>query len=357
MSVRERLLAETREAWQREAAARAEVDERRGPPAPGDVFVLAESADSAVEWAVLDEAPDGRLLAVPADADVLVGSADAVAVRDGVPLTLRCAFAVRLEAVRLERGRRTARLTPAEIARARALCSALEGGEAVGSVPEQEVDQDPEYRDWVEGVLEPARRTLLGAAETSPATTSPATSDAAPPVEEPLRGPWGRRPADRSGSWFLMAASILLAVGAGLVGGLLWRENRALERQLAAARLVGAAVANPVLALLDLTGSLRGDLEQILPAASTHLVLFFRLGDTDSSPAYRLEVVAEPSGATVWVLDGLRRTEYGEVMAGVPAAVLPAGKYRLRLLGLEEGRERLLGEHGLRVERQGAGDG
>ncbi len=90
----------------------------------------------------------------------------------------------------------------------------------------------------------------------------------------------------------------------------------------------------------------------MLPAAATHLVLFFRLGDAERSPAYRLEVIAEPSGNPVWVRGGLRRSELGEVTVGIPAAVLPAGEYRLRLLAVVEGRERLLGEHGLRIEQE-----
>ncbi len=354
MSVRERLLAETRKAWQRSSAARVEIDERRGQPAaPGDLFVLAESAEGAVEWAVLARDPEGWLLAVPADANVLVGSADVVCVQDGVPLTLRCAFAVRLAAGRFERGRRSGAVAPADVERALTRCSALDRGERVGSVLEHEVDQDPEYLDWVEEVLEPARRTVLGR-EGAAAAAAGAHEPAEEPGAEPLRGPWGGRGVVRPGAWYLMAASILLAVGAGLGSGLLWRHNRALERQLAAARLAGAAVANPVLAQLDLTAGLRGDLEQTLPPAATHLILFFGLGDTDRSPAYRLEVIAEPSGAAVWVQSGLRRSEYGEVMAGIPAAVLPAGEYRLRLLGVGEEPERLLGEHGLRVE-QGSG--
>ena len=354
MSVRERLLAETREAWQGSSAARAEVDRQRArPPAPGDLFVLAQSAEGAVEWAILDRDAEGRLLAVPADANVLVGSADVVCVQDGVPLVLRCAFAVRLAGGRFERGRRSGAVAPADVEGALARCSALDRGERVGSVLEHEVDQDPEYHDWVEEVLEPARRDVLGgegAAVDDTGAQAPAEEPSAEPPAEPLRGPWGHRVAIRPGAWYLVAASILLAVGAGLGSGLLWRHNRALERQLAAARLAGAAVANPVLAQLDLSAGLRGDLEQILPPSASHLILFFRLGDTDRSPAYRLEVIAAPSGAAVWVHSGLRRSDYGEVMAGIPAAALPAGEYRLRLFGLGEQQERLLGDHGLRVE-------
>src|SRR5436305_1128655 len=76
----------------REGAARFPPERAAGPPAPGDLFVLAATSGLPVEWAVLDRRTGrpgfsgkaGELLVVPADTQPSAGSA-AVEVPGGAP--------------------------------------------------------------------------------------------------------------------------------------------------------------------------------------------------------------------------------------------------------------------------------
>lgn len=76
------------------------------------------------------------------------------------PLTLRGAFGVWLDAERLDPELRSGVLEPEHLARARQKNQLLAEGARVGSVLERRVDVDPEYQDWVAGLLEAAREAL-----------------------------------------------------------------------------------------------------------------------------------------------------------------------------------------------------
>ena len=73
----------------------AELERRRGrAPEPGEVFVLPETAELPVEWALLERHPMRRdlWLAVPVDVQPLAGSGDVAVPAEALsgPLVLRC---------------------------------------------------------------------------------------------------------------------------------------------------------------------------------------------------------------------------------------------------------------------------
>ncbi|HEV2845580.1 MAG TPA: hypothetical protein VG477_12085, partial [Thermoanaerobaculia bacterium] len=126
-------------------------------PEPGDLFVLPETADFPVEWAVLDHRP-GRLLAVPADTCPLTGSADVEVPRGelGGPLVLRCRYSVWGDAARFDPNRRTGTLDAVAVDRALRKRAELDSGSLTASSLAYEADVDPEYEDWERDILIPA---------------------------------------------------------------------------------------------------------------------------------------------------------------------------------------------------------
>ncbi len=148
------------------AALASELERRRGhAPEPGEIFVLTETAELPVEWALLEARPLA-FLAVPADVQPLAGSRDLALGPDVLsgPLVLRCGHAVPIAAARLRPELRTGLLDPATLTAARALHAILAAGTSDPDPLGEEIDRDPEYRDWVEEVLDPARAVLAGLA-------------------------------------------------------------------------------------------------------------------------------------------------------------------------------------------------
>ena len=211
-----------------EAAGRAD-----GPgPAAGDLFVLRETAGFAVEWLVveIDREEPARCLVVPADTNPLLGAGD-LAVAGGSPsgaLSVRCGCRLWLPAAVLDPDLRTGCLAPRELAPVARRCrlEAPAGGasaheiaapcETPGNPETSESAEsgdlgdiaavDPEYRDWIEGEIAPARAALAAALlEGNEARNAPRQAGVAPVTEreprEPGRpspgggggGPWWRR--------------------------------------------------------------------------------------------------------------------------------------------------------------------
>ncbi len=141
-----------------------ELQERRGRPArPGEIFVLPETAELPVEWALL-EALSETFLAVPADTQSLAGSHDLSLGADVLsgPLVLRCGHAVEISASRLRPELRTGVLDPSTLAAARALAESIAAGNVLQDPMAEEIERDPEYRDWVEETVGPARAAIKG---------------------------------------------------------------------------------------------------------------------------------------------------------------------------------------------------
>jgi hypothetical protein len=211
-----------------------ELEERRGrAPEPGEIFVLSETAELPVEWALLEARPKS-FLAIPADTQPLAGSRDfalGANVLSG-PLVLRCGHAAEIEASRLRPELRTGLLDPHSLAAARALQAALANGTAAADPVGEEVDRDPEYRDWVEEVLDPARGVLVGQRE-SEKERDGSRGGKVVGIED-WRGRRGERVERIGGSRFAglirraspWLAAALLAVALGLS----WQEVRRLQQ-------------------------------------------------------------------------------------------------------------------------------
>lgn len=388
----------TAEALEKAARLEAELGRRRGrPPEPGDLFILPRTAAFPVEWALLDRDPNppGRLLAVPADANPLLGSAD-VEIPDSAlsgPLSLRCHFGAWLEAPSLTAGKRTGLLEPDLLEQARSHWAALERGEVPASPLAFETDVDPEYEDWLNDVLTPARAAL-----TAPAAAEPPL---APVI--PLRRRW-----TTLGNPYALAASILLMVTLGLAGGMLWQTQRLedlaidrtrteeqlrqekerlagelqqadeqhrrelaqrereaeearrkdqeriadLEKRLETGGQVRPRMNVPFIGLSP-RDPVRGDIEAVtLPPEENLLFVILSKTDTRLFASYRLEILQKDNGRKVWSGEGLTASHLNEVSLALPRDLLSPGDYRLNLFGLRDGKAEPVGEYDLRIEAE-----
>ncbi len=197
----ERLRPRIEAALDRVARARAEAEKRRGQaPRPGQLFLITETIEHdehSIRWVVLERDSDsGRVLVVPADLHPSVGSADVAIAADAAreALSLRCGFAVWVEARRLEPELRVGLLRTEDLERARRKHAEVVGGALTGSFAQRETDREPEYQDWLEDAVAPAQAAL----------------------EEPRENEWAeraarwRRPARWAGGAALLAASALM---------------------------------------------------------------------------------------------------------------------------------------------------
>ncbi len=394
----ERLRRETGEASRRQALVEADIDRRHDrPPEPGDLFVLKETADHPVEWAIVerDPADTRRLRAVPADLNPLLGSADVEAdpaPGDGSgdaargPLSLRCAHAVWLDADALDGDLRTGVLEPGAVARARRRCSDLDRGIATGSVLEREVDDEAEYSDWA--------RMLADAREAAPERPAEAPPGNVVPLRRPLRPPPSRRSYPLAA-----AASVLLLLSAGL-GYRLWtsaREHRAVvaeqrgelerleqerqrleadhrrdlarlrdeqreqelehQRRLADLEASAQPTARVNLPLILLAaGQVRAGAQSVEVAPDAEaLMLIVQVDDRRAFDAYRLELREQPGGRRVWSDSRLVPSRLSELTALLPRGLVPDGRYALRLFGLRGGEAEPLLEQVLTLATRSGG--
>ncbi len=410
---RRRLAERARQAGLAVSAGRERLAaEAERPLAPGDLFADRRTAELPVEWAVIGElgaeaagergaggggtgTAAARLLVVPADALPLRGPADvAVAPEAGAepplgPLTLRCAFGIRIDATRLDPGTRTGRLPAAAVLEAleRHRAAAEAAGRPFGTPLEREAEIDPEYRHWVESVLVPAREAMAAAESAAPPVEPPAP-EPPPPVSLADRR---RRGALLRGPWAL-AAAVLLLLAAGLLAGLLRQrgeiaELRAAERRMAeevadlleereglaerlatldaehgrqlAARDEAAREIQDTLRdrIADLDRSLREALsprawvdlpfellvpwepergppeEFELPADAERLGLLLQ-HETDDHRSYRLELYRSGGERPIWTADDV---PYSDALLGfvvvLPSELFAPGKYRWVLYG------------------------
>ncbi|MCP4664491.1 MAG: hypothetical protein GY856_54600 [bacterium] len=325
---RERLRLLTGEALGKLAEVEAEI-ERRGsaPPRPGDVYLLPETAELAIEWAVIAEEPgSGSLLVVPADTHPLVGSAD-VGVPDEAksgPLSLRCGFGVWLGAEAFDPQRRTGLLEPFYVGRAKRKVNEIEAGTLVGTALEREVDEDPEYEDWTAEVLGPARAALSAwRVEREPA----------PPRREGTGLFAPRVP-------YALAASFLLTtLGLGIWVSFLQRTIGELA----------APIVNVPGDELTFNDATRGPQPMELPGEASHFMLTLLLYEVPDYASYRLEILDHEDRA-IWRGHALVPQESDQLTLTLSTRMLPAGRYRILLYGEEGGRVEMLDEQVLRIE-------
>jgi hypothetical protein len=304
---RERLTASALRA--REGAVRlaAESAGPGGPPAPGDLFVLAATGGLPVEWAILDRRPGGsgragELLAVPADAHPAAGSGDVEvpATARGGPLSLRCRFGVWLDAGRFAAGKRSGSLAPETVAEALQRLRRVEAGTLEPSPLAEEVDADPEYEDWIRDVPERARALVLAARR----------MEARPPRPRLLAG------------YRLAATFALLALGLSVWVVLLRRDVDRLSAPI-------LAVPSSDIVLGEKTRG--GHTVLAVPREESQVPLSLVLDGALPDQAWRIEI-ADVSGKAVWHSSVVRLHRAGEVWLLVPRALLPDGEYRVQIV-------------------------
>jgi hypothetical protein len=280
-----------------------------GPPQPGDLFVLGATADLPVEWAILDRRPGDELLAVPADASPLAGSADVEvpAAAPGGPLCLRCRFGAWLDARLFEPGLRSGSLAPETVAAARQQVRRLEAGTLEPSPLAEEIDADSEYRDWIREVPERARALALAA--------RPAAS---------------RKPPPWFGAGYPLAATFaLLAVGLGL-----WVAVLRQEVGRPSGPIFDVPSRNSTIVLGERT---RGRSVLEVPPEASHVLLTLAV-DPDIPPQVGRFEILDAKGRVVWRSEPKQLTPEGESWLVLERSQLPDGEYRIQIIPAAGGR-------------------
>ncbi len=306
------------------AVLERELEERRGrAPEPGEIFVLSETAELPVEWALLEARPKS-FLAIPADTQPLAGSRDfalGANVLSG-PLVLRCGHAAEIAASRLRPELRTGLLDPRSLTAAKSLQAALANGTAAEDPVGEEVDRDPEYRDWVVEVLDPARSVLT---ELSEKDDSKQFADVIPFKDK--RSLRTERSRGQISNW-RRALPWLAAAGLAIALGWSRSEYRALVHEVSAPQFDEP---NPVL----LQGTVRGPVEFTLAPATGSLIerVHFSVLVPDTLP--------ESSRVAVVLFDKqekeLVRSPLGTRVPGtawtmsIPRSLVSGGPYRIEL--------------------------
>jgi hypothetical protein len=167
----ERLRREAAAAEANLARARSQPAQRSGPPAPGDLYALAEDETAALEWLAVYPHPDDSslLLIVPADDFPLVGTPDVALSGDPARrhLTARCGQGLWVPAGLLEPHRRVGFLPDQGLRPVRQKLADLARGRLAGNEEQQQVDADPEYAEWLT-LLEKIRELLRAKSSIQP---------------------------------------------------------------------------------------------------------------------------------------------------------------------------------------------
>ncbi len=164
-----------------------------------------------------------------------------------------------------------------------------------------------------------------GQGEAEPLSREP-TATPTPTVARP-------RPAAR---WLPMAASLII----GLIGGL-WIASRDTPPVETSSSPQDPYAIDLVPDGEDLVRDAATLRDVAVPEGMDGLVARLNLGDQTPYDAYRAEI-ADATGTIAWSRDGLRRQPAGEFLLLVDRTALPAGKYRLSVLGLEDSEETVL---------------
>ena len=292
------------QARDRSTRMKAELQRRRGlPPEPGDVFVLPATAELPVEWVVLERrsGASGKLLVVPADTNPLAGTADVEVAAEalGGPLTLRCGFAVRLDARLFDPELRSGVVGPETVALALQRCREVESGTLEASPLAEEVDVAPDYLDWLREVPERSRTLAVAAERAEPETAYT---------------PWW-------GGAHLLAA-VLAAVAIGLS---IWVFQ--LRREV---DLLSAPVFNPPSDEIVLGGNVRGRTTIPVPREARHVLLYLVINPSLEIQDGYVEIV-RGSGELVWRSPRVHLSSAEELKLVLPHKLLPNGDYRVRV--------------------------
>lgn len=328
---RERLRVLTAEASR--GSGRLPEEPTGGAPAAGDLYVLPQTAEFPLEWALLRREPGEpeSWLAVPADTNPLRGPGD-VWIGPGEaagPLCLRCRFSALLSRPVLEGGRRTGRLSAGAAEEALAAWRDHERGVLQPGPLAKEVAADPEYRSWERQVLAPAREAASRGAPAAPA-----------PVERAARRGPGR---DIRPLLALAAGLGLLCVG---LGAWSWTLLERVDR-LSSPVLIGGS--QEIVVGTDVRGPVT---LRVRPSDERLLVFVVLSGESAGYEHYRVEIAGR-EGRVLWTSLQVERGPASELNLVIPRRFLERAteSLRLRLFGVEDAHERLLAEVPVRVEQ------
>ena len=344
---REHLRRRTAEAAALHRRAAQRLDARRGEPLePGDLVLSTRTQDLPIEWLVLErsDTDPAWLVVAPVDTMALYGPTDAQLSRaeTGGPVVARCGHPVRLASDRLNARHRTGRVDAESLALALARYREAADRLADRSLTDEQGGQ-PDYQDWVEDVLEPAR-DRLGAEdpETADAKQAPPERDTSkvasatpgpvaapgPALDPPLpvRSDLLRR--------YQIAAAVLLAAGLGLAAG--WFvEHRELERLT---RREHPPTDHIPVAFLAGQGHLRGEAEALeLPRDVRRFVLVVFLDPARLFASYRVEITAPSARQPIWSSDRVPRGNDAHLGLELQRQLLADGRYTLHLYGWLDG--------------------
>ncbi|MEM7585212.1 MAG: hypothetical protein AAF560_17615 [Acidobacteriota bacterium] len=396
--LRDRLRRETGTAHRAflDAAPDSPSDQHSAAESPhvGGLYVLPQTAEWPIEWAVVDRNPP-QVLTLPADTGSWVGSGDialpSTALRSD--LCLRCRFGLWVHARVFERGIASGSLDAGALEAAVQRWQTLADSKRIGTLEEREVDIDSEYLDWTEEVLAQARRALASASEAidveSDSTARSGTIRSGATRSNAVEAIPTIRPRPRRGSAFrnpmALAASVLLVVSLGLGRQLmvterargvatedhrqrvtelegerqladeryrqdverlqseLERNSRQHQQQIAeleaskaaeAARRPSPSVNVPFAVLSQ--GPTRSGSERLrVPTGVDLFLLILRLELSENYPRYRLQVYRAGEPRVVWSTDQLTTTG-AELTVALPRGLLSSGDYELHLAGLPD---------------------
>ena len=108
--------------------------------------------------------------------------------------------------------------------------------------------------------------------------------------------------------------------------------------------------ANSPLVILDsVRGSSRsGDHQLVLGNNSTTATIWIEVEAGSRFDSYRMQIF-DGAGHLINTISGAKPNSYGAVAVTVPANVLPAGKYLVKLSGVKQGNREMVGEYDLSV--------
>ena len=394
------LWQETRNVANRRGHAPAGSD--RDPLGPGRLVVLPDLKEPRLAWAVVRKGTsnDDRWLLVATDSNPLRGTGDVAVAGPEIGLqTVRCRFTVAANVESFGTVSPFGMLPDEALAQVEARLKAIEEDLPLGTLSEQETEEDPEYQDWLDEVVRPTVARL--AALAGEAVPKPVPF---PVASSPSRGDserlWPRRLA--------LAGFAALLVFGSLFGVRQWQEISRLRAEAAIResahrqaiaelearktkleaeyriRLRDAGldrariekeyrtqladltaqlsklqksteVSNPIVAALEASSAVRGRKStfKVGPEVS-HLVLLLPVDDP-AGTRFEIQVEERGTGKRIFTHGGLEADVLGEVRLGLPAALLPPGEYRLRLYRKQGAELRLVREHLIEIESATAG--
>ncbi len=325
----ERLAKEGQERYHEMRAADPDLATR--PCTVGDLFVFSASASYGVEWLVLarDPAQLDRVLVVPADAHLSVGSRDLRMARqahDG-SLVARLSYGRWIDQQHCQPSQRAGAIVSSEVFRLRRRWLELGDQEWNSSLVGREVDEDPEYQDWIDEQVAPAWRSLAQL-ESVKRIGEP------PPELDPAYSPARFR-------WLKVAAALLMMTALGWWLSDLLRDKKPVET---------AAIMSPVVKLVQPRSETRGRLEVEIPKGSTHLLLGLEKSEASGFEGVEIELVSK-NGSRVMVKSPDRWPADGGVLR-IPVEQLRNDSYTVVLTVRRDGVAEVLQEYdfGVRLE-------